>query len=88
MSKRTLIFRFLGLEASDRRLPVRRVEDKIFEDYRQRLWSLSYIDGGVLLREKDSGKELRAGHLSDLVIFYCDHEFSLYLRKISDGKLS
>lgn len=87
MSRKHLIFSFLGLEASDRRLPVYKVSDKIFVDYCQRQWSLSYIEGGVVLRERSTGEEKVAGLLSDLVVFYSEYEFSLFLRKVSDGRL-
>ena len=84
VSSKDLIFAFLGLEASDTRLPVSKVSDKIFEDYCQRQWFLSYVEGGVVLRERSTGQEIRSDHLSDLVVFYSGHEFSLYLRKVDN----
>lgn len=84
VSSKDLIYEFLGLEASDGRLPVAKVSDKIFEDYCQRQWSLTYVDGGVVLCEQSTGQELKASHLSDLVVFYSGHEFSLYLRKVDN----
>jgi hypothetical protein len=69
VSSKDLIFAFLGLEASDTRLPVSKVSDKI---------------GGGGRRPPTPGQEIRSDHLSDLVVFYSEYEFSLYLRKVDN----
>ena len=84
--RRQLILCSLGLSENDKRIPVRRVDDKIFEDCVGQMWNLTYVEGGVLLQERTSGEQRRSEHLSDIVVFYSEHEFTLYLQKI-EGKL-
>jgi len=88
VKKSTLILRSLGLSDSDRRLPVQKLEDKLFKDGSDRLWVLTYLEGAVQLQEAASGEQKKATHLSDLVVFYNEHEFDLYLKKISEDELS
>lgn len=88
VKKSTLILRSLGLSDSDRRLPVKKLEDKLFKDGSDRLWVLTYLEGAVQLQEASSGEQKKATHLSDLVVFYSEHEFDLYLKKISEDELS
>jgi hypothetical protein len=64
------------------------MEDRLFKDASDRLWVLTYLEGAVQLRESLSGEQKKATHLSDLVVFYSEHEFDLYLKKISEDELS
>lgn len=87
MSRRHLVLQSLGLAENDKRIPVHKVNDRLFEDCSNSRWSLMYTENGILLQNEVSGEQRRAANLSDLVVFYSEHEFSLYLRKVSDGKL-
>lgn len=81
LSKRRLILKSLGLQVHDDRLPVHRVEDKQFQDFAGNTWSLIYREGGVTLRCEALGVRLHAEHLSDLIVFYSQAEFSLFLKE-------
>lgn len=87
MSRRHLVLQSLGLSQNDKRIPVCKVNDRLFEDCTNGQWTLVYAEGGVILQSKATGEQRRAANLSDLVVFYSEHEFALYLQKISDGKL-
>jgi hypothetical protein len=87
VSRRQLVLQSLGLPQNDKRIPVRKIHDRLFEDCTDQQWTLVYVEGGVTLRAEYTGVQLAAEHLSDLVVFYSEHEFANYLKKISDGKL-
>ena len=80
-SRRKLILKSLGLPENDDRLPVHRVEDKRFEDYAGNTWLLTYREGSIMLRSQPLGVRIYAEHLSDLIVFYSQAEFSQFLKE-------
>lgn len=80
-SRRKLILKSLGLPENDDRLPVHRVEDKRFEDHAGNTWKLIYHYSGITLRCEAIGVRIHAEHLSDLIVFYSQAEFSQFLKE-------
>lgn len=82
MTLRSLILRHLGLQETDPRLPVHKVQDKQFVDYAGYSWKLYYGEHSVMLHCATKNIRLQGEHLSDLIVFYSVEEFLLYIKAL------